>query len=401
MIGAIVLAIVAAQTSPQQTASPSPSSHASTDTDLGWVKPETTDLVRVLGMRWKLELSERKFLSAKPEEWTVPHISADRARVYAATTDGVLVARSVESNQPIWLRRDLGQIGASITEYHGQLLLGAASSLVLLDDQSGKEVSRTDVAGAVGGKIIVAGSIAIVPLRPNTFMAYDLEKKVVLWRTKRATPEGITLRGMATPAVDAKANRAYFGFSDGSLAAVDMATGNEVWGLSLGKSGGPGFADADAQPQIVDSGRAVIAASYQGGLYKLDAANGKVIWKREDLTRLTGLSTSGATGLVIATHGDRQVLGVYPESGKIRWRFRFKHGWPIEPVFLGGVLIAVGNADDTIAILDVTTGKPVQLISPGSGVSAQPTWREPDLAFLSNKGTLFMARLGAGTGITE
>jgi outer membrane protein assembly factor BamB len=404
VIGALALALLlgaqAQQDQPGVAAAAAAVDPTSATSDEGWVKPEKSELMRVLGARWKLELGDRKFLSSRPEEWTSPYISADRSRVYAALSDGQLVARSVESNEPIWNRRDLGSMGAGMAEYRGHLLVGSASSVLMLDDQSGNEVARIDIAAAIGGHMVVTGTIALIPTRPNTYLAIDLEKKTVVWRLKRPTPDGITLRGMATPTLDLKTRRAYLGFSDGSLAAVELDTGRELWSVALGKAG-QGFADIDGQPQLVDNGQAVIAASYAGGLYKLEAESGRVLWKHEQLTRLTGLSTSGATGLILATHGDRQVLGIYPKSGKIRWRFRFTHGFPVEPVFLGGVLAAIGNAEEAIAILDVTTGKPVQLITTGSGVSASPAWRDPDLAVLSNKGMLLMLRLGSGTGITE
>lgn len=387
MIAAFVFSLVFA-------AQPAPAA------DRGWVKPEASELMRVLGARWKLDVGERKLLSARPEEWTSPYISADRARVYMATTAGTLSSRSVADGTMFWTRDDMGSMGAAMAEYRGQLLVGSASNLYLLDDQTGKELARVDIQAAIGGKMVITGTTAIVPVRPNTFLAIDLEKKAVLWRTKRSTPEGITLRGMATPALDLATRRLYVGYSDGSLAAIALDTGTELWSVALGKPG-QGFADVDGEPQIVDGGRAVIAASYSGGLYKVEAETGRVLWKQEELTRLTGLSGSGPTGLILATHGDRQVLGIYPGTGKVRWRFRFAHGFPVEPVFLGGVLAAVANAEEAIAILDVTTGKPIQLINPGSGSNVPPAWRDPDFAVLSNKGMLLMLRLGSGTGITE
>lgn len=381
--------MLAAQTAP-----------ATTDADEGWVKPEKSELMKVLGARHKAQLAEQKLLGSHPEEWTSPYISADRSRVFVATTEGLLEARSIESNKLLWSRKDLGSQGATMGEYRGHVLVGSASQLLLLDFDSGEEKGRVELAAAIGGKIVVTGTVAIVPTRPNTYLAIDLEKKTINWRAKRPTPEGITLRGQASPAVDVKNDRVFFGFSDGSLAAVRLSTGQELWSVSLGRSL-EGFADVDGEPQLTDGGRSVIAASYMGGMYKLEAATGKVLWKKEELTRLTGLTTGGASGLIIAAHGDRQVLGIYPGSGKVRWRFRFKEGWPVEPVFLGGVLVAVGNADDAIAILDVTTGKPVQLITAGSGTSVPPAWRDPEFVALTDKGMVLMLRLGSGTGITE
>lgn len=145
----------------------------------------------------------------------------------------------------------------------------------------------------------------------------------------------------------------------------------------------------------------MIAASYAGGLVKLDADTGRILWRRE-LFHINGLARAGSNGILVAADGDGQALGIYPENGKVRWRYRVKKGAPTEPVWVGRGLMVVGCTKGPVAVLDVSTGRPIQLIAPGgTGSSSPPTWRGPDLALLTNKGLILALRYGSGTGITH
>jgi hypothetical protein len=147
---------------------------------------------------------------------------------------------------------------------------------------------------------------------------------------------------------------------------------------------------------VVDDGKAVIAAAYNTGLFKVDAKSGAVVWKQPHL-RISGITPAGA-GLMVAVSGERQVLGIYTENGKIRWRYKFRAGAPVEPVFIGRNQVAVGSTEGPLVVLEVDTGRPLQLLSPGSGgMSVPPAWDDPDMILLSNKGTLMVMRYGSGT----
>jgi outer membrane protein assembly factor BamB len=205
------------------------------------------------------------------------------------------------------------------------------------------------------------------------------------------------MRGQAPAGVDPKKGRAYLGFSDGTVTAVSLAKGEDIWSATLTKPTTP-FADVDAQPIVVDKGKAVIVASYAGGIAKLDADSGRVMWKRE-VFRIDGMTRAGPD-LVVGTSGDGQAVGIGADNGTVRWRYKFKKGSPTEPIWLGKGMVLVGCSRSAAAVLRVADGKPVQLIWPGSGSSAAPAWRDPDVAFLSNKGMIFTLRYGGGEGIT-
>jgi outer membrane protein assembly factor BamB len=359
----------------------------------GFVKPEPEDLKRVIGIRYTRDLSRFDFFEANQEEWTIPLISEDNVRGFVATRKGLLLAFDLHNGDELWRKDDMGAVGRSMLEYQQRLILGSDSSLVALDQQIGKERWRIDLDAPIGGRMARSSSIAVIPLRPNTFVGVDLEKGERLWRAKRPTPEGITVRGQAQPAIDRVKRRAYLGFSDGALVAVDVSNGATLWTALIGDAG-DFFADVDTTPLIVDGGKAVIAAAYNTGLFKVDAETGAVLWK-QPLTRISGLASVGS-GLMVGVSGDRQVLGLYTENGKVRWRYKFSAGAGVDPVFIGRNQVVVASTEGPIAVLDVDTGKPVQLIAPGSGSSVPPAWDDPDMLLLSDKATLLIMRYGSG-----
>jgi len=361
-----------------------------------WVEPEASTLKRVFGVRYTRDYSEFQLLQTNAEEWTQPLISADRARVYIGTRSGVLEALDLATGDSLWKRRDMGAIGWGLAEHRGYVLLGSDSSLVAVDQQLGRDHWKVELDGKLAAGLAVTGTVALAAIRPNAVVAVDLVKGKVLWRVKRPTPDGITVRGQCAPTIDERLNRAYLGFSDGTVVAVDIATGKTVWLATLGIRR-DFFADVDAQPILVDSGKALITASYNGGLFKLDTETGKEIWK-QDLKRISALSQA-EPGLLMATLGNGQVAGIYAANGKVRWRYKAKKGYPTRVVPVGHGLVAFGVSQGPMTVLDVGTGRPVQLLTPGSGgVSVPPAHEGSDLVLLTNKGMLLVLRHGEGVG---
>lgn len=358
-----------------------------------WVRPEPSTLKKVYGLRHAFELSEFELLKNNQEEWTRPYVSADGVRMFAGARTGRLECREVGTGELLWYRNDLGAIGASMGEFRGQLVVGSDSSLLLLEQQLGQDRKKVDLSGAIGGRLTITGTVAIIPIRPNLVMAVDLVAGQELWRYKRATPDGITVRGQAAPTVDPVSRKVYAGYSDGALVALSLDKGTPLWTAQLGNAR-DFFADVDTQPLLVDGRAALIAASYNGGLYKLDASNGRPIWKQE-IFRILGLAQA-SPGLLVASDGDGQVLGLFEATGKVRWRYKLKHGAPTEPVALGRSLVAVGASNGPLAILDVEEGQPVQLFNPGSGLSVAPYVRDQDLVIMTNKAGFLALRYGEG-----
>ncbi len=361
-----------------------------------WVQPEPGSLSVIFGARWKIDVAEFELLASRPEEWSRPYISQDGARAFAGARTGILHGVDLHSGERLFERKGLGEIGYDMAEFRGLLLLGSDQDLIAVDQQIGQTRFSIPVGGRMGGPMTVSGTVAYVPVRPNVLVAVDLVEQKEIWRKKRPTPEGISVRGQCKPVFDAARGVIYVGYSDGALLALDAKTGDERWTSVLGKPR-EFFADVDAAPLMVDGGKSIIAASYNGGLYKLDAETGRTQWKQE-IFRIMGIVDVGS-GLLVASDGDGQVLGLYRATGAVRWRYKLESGSPTMPVDVGRQLVAVGSTEGPIAFLEIDTGRPKQLFSLGAGISVPPAYRDPDLLVLSNQGAFIALRYGQGISV--
>jgi outer membrane protein assembly factor BamB len=138
--------------------------------------------------------------------------------------------------------------------------------------------------------------------------------------------------------------------SDGSVAAINAATGADLWRANVG---GPIAAGAGSDGQTA----AVVTASNE----LVAIAGGKQIW-REKLPAVSYTAPFVAGGRVFVLGGDRSVSAFDGRTGRKLWT----QTRPGEPLVLrhAGVMLAVGNTlvvglSGRLAGLDPLTGRPV------------------------------------------
>ena len=359
----------------------------------GWIKAPKKSLREIFKPEYKRDLGDFELLKVNEEEWTRPLVSSDGSRLYVGTRSGRLLCLESTKGELLWQRRDMGTIGASFAESRNLLLTGSDSDFVALDRATGQTKWKLDLNGRIGGRITLQGRTAVLPVRPNAFVAVNLDTGKEQWRVLRQTPDSITVRGQAPPTVSPDGKTAYLGFSDGALMAVNMSDGGTQWIAQIGDRR-EFFADIDAAPIVLDGGKSLLAASYNAGLVRLEAQSSSVEFKKDDLIRLTGLVDVGQ-GLVVAAYGDGQVLGIGTRKGTVRWRYRLGRGAPTTPINLDDGHVLIGSTDGALAILQARTGRPVQIINLSSGVSLSPYYRAPHLAAMTNSGLLLVFRRGS------
>jgi len=103
------------------------------------------------------------------------------------------------------------------------------------------------------------------------------------------------------------------------------------------------------------SGAAIFAAARDGTVVKVDAANGRVLWRAETSVRLSG--GVGSDGALIAVGSDDgEVIALEAGDGKIRWRARVSSE-VLSPPTVTGDLVLVRSGDSRIFALDAADGK--------------------------------------------
>jgi eukaryotic-like serine/threonine-protein kinase len=168
---------------------------------------------------------------------------------------------------------------------------------------SSPSVTSTSPAPPTGS----ASPAAAAAADRSTLVAIDATSRHVLWRT--ALP-GVSAGG---PTVDG--STVLVGTDDGSVTAVDLATGDQEWTVDLGE-------DVNT-PIAVSDGLAYVAIDQGSGepavLLALREADHSPLWRYEMGAGVSIGTPALAGGTVYATVGDGSVRAIDAATGQARW----------------------------------------------------------------------------------
>jgi len=135
---------------------------------------------------------------------------------------------------------------------------------------------------------------------------------------------------------------AYFSAGDGTLNAVDAATGALLWKKTIGAAGSPCYSNG------------VVYVSLGRNMYALNATTGKAIWKVA-VTHGVSVPPVVANGLLYFDSQDRNVYALNIATGALVWKYATGSQVFNFPVVANGV-VYVGSQDRYLYALNATTG---------------------------------------------
>jgi outer membrane protein assembly factor BamB len=175
---------------------------------------------------------------------------------------------------------------------------------------------------------------------------------------------------------------AYTGFSDGSVAALRLASGTVAWRSSLA-AGKDAFVDVDVTP--VSDGTSLYAASSAGGLFALDQGSGDIQW-RVSIDNVGGIALDKERLFAVAADEGVHALD---KQGRVLWRQGSAgDGEPTIPLIADDYLM-VSMSQGGLFVTDKNTGRLLQYFDPGYGISAKPLWTGSRIYVLSNSAILY------------
>ncbi len=290
--------------------------------------------------------------------------------VFAASTHGHVAAYDAGTGKRLWSKHvKKERLSGGPVAGDGIVVVGTRSGdAVALAASDGKLEWKQYVgapvlaAPAIGTSIVAVRTIAgdLVGLSPKT--------GAIVWRTSEAQPS-LTLRFGIEPLI---VNGTVFGgFADGSVIAVDAATGKEQWRRQVGQpSGNNPVANLVNVGGVMDfAGGDLYVATYQGRLAAIDAISGQVLWSRK-LSSYTGVSLDGvhvyvsdAAGTV---HAYDLVTGVPDWADSVLGYRRLSAAVPF------GKLVAVGDRFGWLHFLDRDNGHYLGRVKVGGGAIRMP-----------------------------
>jgi outer membrane protein assembly factor BamB len=166
------------------------------------------------------------------------------------------------------------------------------------------------------------------------------------------------LDAIAAPAV--ADGTVYLGGSNGSIYAIEAATGQENWTLA---TRGP----IAGSPAVVAG--VVYVPSTDGLLYAVDAGSGQAIWTAP-IKGFANSSPAVADGLVFVATLEGGLIAVRVDHGSPVWEVATGLTLVSSPAVAGGRVV-IGGLDGTLIALDAATGAEVWRSSTRLGVANQ------------------------------
>lgn len=367
-----------------------------------------------------LSIQLRRSLTSEPRptkeayERGRAEIDAAHMRVFVPCSDGALYALRVEDGTPIWRYQTLSAVQSEPTydpEDDSVYFGSNDGALYKVGAKDGALRFRFDTRAEVSRKIVRRGDTIFAVNANDTLVALDRTTGKMKWNQQRPSAFGMEIAGYAGPALGA--DQVYVAYSDGNVMAYAIDDGSERWpGVDLSAdaeqaTGGEPvkYLDVDTTPVVDREGDAEIiyVASYQGGVFALDADSGSRLWQNDKVTGANDLLLWEQPGraapegkgpglpprkILIAASGLSGLWGLDPkEGGRTLWHRSLPEGGITGPAAWQGALL-VGTTRYGIFLFSPLDGAVIDGIDTGTGVAMTPAAYGRRAFVLTNGGSL-------------
>jgi outer membrane protein assembly factor BamB len=386
---------------------------------------------------WRQELTVPARKGDESYERGRPEIDSVHQRVFVGSSDhGLYCLRSVDG-AVLWRYETAGAVQTEPLYDVGRDAIYFGSNdgaLYALRAADGKLLWRFDTAAEIRRRPVLHGNTLFATNANDTLLAIDPESGVMRWYRHRTPAFGMEMAGHAGPAVSGQT--VFAAFSDGVVMAYDVADGTQRWApvdltadVEQARIGEElRYLDVDTTPVVTTVGddTVVIVASYEGGVFALDADSGMRVWNNDGATGITDLvlwswpaapepAPSAAAmdkQLTMAPPGSGQAAsarasgkpavhrvllgssslsglwGIDPEDGRELWRRDLPSGGltAAEPV-AGAALI--GTTRYGMFLIAPLSGGVIDGVHGGGAFAATPAAHGTRAFALSNEGVLF------------
>lgn len=329
---------------------------------------------------FQVRLGEFGLFEALPEEPERAAIDERRGTITIGGRNGVLRCLDWTTGHERWRHESKGAIRVTPLVHKGRVYVGNMDGRFwALDAASGSVLWEAKVGDAVTGDAVVVGNRVLFTDARGALQAYDLEKGVRQWRQRREVAQRFTVLAKGTLVV--QGNEVTAGFPDGHLLTFDATTGDVVRDVDL-SGGARDLADIESAPLLL--GDLLVAASYSGGLWGLDAASGTVRWHVE------GAAFSFPTlhqGRLLVVKDGTKLLQVEPATGALTPVAELRKGSVRDLASVGGDLWLTDG--QSLLRFDEKAPDGSLRVAFFFGVSAAPSGAGSRLYILSDSGYIY------------
>lgn len=262
----------------------------------------------------------------------------------------------------------------------------SAGTLLAVDRSDGAIRWRYDAGSPLPSSPLVADGTVVIAARDGSVHAVEARTGRGRWTT-RPTDELPLPWGregwdywVSSPAV--VDGLVLIGTPDGRLAALDLATGAEQWARDLG-------ARTRSSPAVVDG--IVFIGDDAGIVHAVTLADGRPVWRHETEGATLSSAEFGwdrvsiraspavADGVVYIGSRDGGLYALDASDGRRLWYADHGAPWVVASAAVRDDRVWIGSSDGLfVAALDATTGAELWRTDVGARVFASPTLAGPD-----------------------
>jgi hypothetical protein len=241
----------------------------------------------------------------------------------------------------------------------------------------------------IGSTPSLSGSALFVATVDDLVFAIHKETGETIWRYQHpadATRKSeLTLFGAPNPVV--LENEVLFGFSDGSLVALDSESGQPVWERQIGQGRYP---DLIATPVVADND--IYLGAFSEPFVALDKVSHSPRWSLE----LGSSAAVAVVGEMLYLGGsDGQMRAIERKTGEQTWAWDSQTSGALSAPQITPAGVAVASSDGGLYLVDANSGTLVWSYQPDhhlAGISATPLISGDRLIAVSNGGQLLCFR---------
>lgn len=335
------------------------------------------------GERWHVSPTDPE----RPPGFPSPVVHHDR--VYVTTVGGPLVALRRTSGRELW-RFDPAAIEDELpTEtpsgttsvalpLQDRVIVASNRAVYALDASSAEVVASFPTNVAPDAVPVSADGHIIIDLGPS-LVGLDAQTLQLRWQYTSPT-HGARIGAHPVTPPTVHGDLVLVGGADGTLAALDPATGDPRWDLDLGSA-------IVSRPVVGDG--LIVVRTETGDVRAFDADNGRALWRRE--LSPTGLGEPAVAGGTVYATDAEELIALDADTGTERWRRDLHAGTLSAPTALGD-LVYVGTADGEVVAVSGLAGEVQWRFTAGAPVSAPPTVHDDDAVAVTDAGTVISLR---------
>lgn len=289
-----------------------------------------------------------------------PLLSGDL--IYVGGSDGYLHVISVPTKQT--QKRILlpGNLRTKPTLIGTTLLLGTNQGYLLsFNTQTWEQNWSQKLDSELPNPVLVSNNRIYALSGLSTLYALDLNSGDLIWEQKRPLNPGLGLKSQSNPLI--LGDKLVTGNPSGKVDFMRLSDGTLLFDVNIGDTKKQ-FPDVTTDPVPLGPDK-IAVASYNQGLAVLDSNTGVILWTLPILN-ITQLVVTDS--LLIAA-GPKEVVAIDLATQKTTWKFTYTKGIPNRLIAQNSSLY-FGSDQDALYVLDLKTGRPMQILGSGLGFAA-------------------------------